>query len=111
MAKVTGDAEALLRFFNYAAEHWLHLRTTNSIQRTFSPVRARTKVTKGPGSKDAGLAMGFKLLQAAEGHWRAVNGPHPPWSRWSVQAHGWSRASWSSGQERRPPEEINQVAA
>jgi len=56
-------------------------------------VRARTKVTKGPGSKDAGLAMVFKLLQAAEGHWRAVNGPHPPWSRWSVQAHGWSRAS------------------
>jgi hypothetical protein len=57
-------------------EHWLHLRTTNPIESTFSPVRARTRVTKGAGSKDAGLAMVFKLLEAAEGRWRAVNGPH-----------------------------------
>ena len=49
---------------------------TNTIESTFATVRARTRVTKGPGSKDAGLAMVFKLLQAAQGRWRAVNGPH-----------------------------------
>ena len=76
VAKVVDDTEALLTFFDYPAEHWLHLRTTNPIESTFSPVRARTGVTKGPGSKDAGLAMVFKLLEAAEGRWRAVNGPH-----------------------------------
>jgi putative transposase len=76
VAKVTDDAEALLCFFDYPAEHWLHLRTTNPIESSFSPVRARTRVTKGPGNKDAGLAMVFKLLEAAEGRWRAVNGPH-----------------------------------
>jgi putative transposase len=76
VAKVVLDAEALLCFFDYPAEHWLHLRTTNPIESTFSPVRARTRVTKGPGSKDAGLAMVFKLLEAAEQRWRAVNGPH-----------------------------------
>ena len=76
VAKVTDDAETLLTFFDYPAEHWLHLRTTNPIESSFSPVRARTMVTKGPGTRDTGLAMVFKLLQAAEGHWRAVNGPH-----------------------------------
>jgi transposase-like protein len=75
VAKVVDDKEALLTFFDYPAEHWLHLRTTNPIESTFSPVRARTRVTKGPGSRDAGLAMVFKLLEAAEGRWRAVNGP------------------------------------
>jgi putative transposase len=76
VAKVVDDAEALLTFFDFPAEHWIHLRTTNPIESTFSPVRARTRITKGPGSKQAGLAMVFKLLQAAEGRWRAVNGPH-----------------------------------
>jgi putative transposase len=76
VAKITDDQEALLTFFDYPAEHWLHLRTTNPIESTFSPVRARTRITKGPGNKDAGLAMVFKLLEAAEGRWRAVNGPH-----------------------------------
>jgi putative transposase len=76
VAKVTDDAEALLTFFDYPAEHWQHLRTTNPIESAFAPVRARTRVTKGPGTRDMGLAMVFKLLQAAEGRWRAVNGPH-----------------------------------
>ena len=76
VAKVVDDIAALLTFFDYPAEHWLHLRTTNPIESTFSPVRARTRLTKGPGNKDAGLAMVFKLLEAAEGRWRAVNGPH-----------------------------------
>ncbi len=76
VAKVTDDAEALLTFLEYPAEHWLHLRTTNPIESAFSPVRARTKLTKGPGTRDTGLAMVCKLLQAAQGRWRAVNGPH-----------------------------------
>jgi putative transposase len=76
VAKVVDDRDALLAFFDYPAEHWLHLRTTNPIESTFSPVRARTRVTKGPGNKQAGLAMVFKLLEAAEQRWRAVNGPH-----------------------------------
>ena len=76
VAKVTDDQDALLTFFDYPAEHWVHLRTTNPIESSFAPVRARTRVTKGPGTRDTGLAMVFKLLQAAEGRWRAVNGPH-----------------------------------
>ncbi len=76
VAKVTDDQDALLTFFAYPAEHWQHLRTTNPIESAFSPVRARTRVTKGPGSRDTGLAMVFKLLEAAQGRWRAVNGPH-----------------------------------
>jgi putative transposase len=75
VAKITDDADSLLTFYDFPAEHWLHLRTTNPIESTFSPVRARTRVTKGPGSAAAGLAMVFKLLEAAEQRWRKVNGP------------------------------------
>jgi hypothetical protein len=57
------------------AEHWQQLKTSNPIESTFSSVRLRTRVTKGPGSKAAGLAMAFKLLEAAQVRWRAVNGP------------------------------------
>ena len=56
--------------------HWIHLRTTNPIESTFSTVRQRTKVTKGPGSRAAGLAMAFKLIGSAQARWRAVNAPH-----------------------------------
>jgi putative transposase len=76
VAKVADDAEALLTFYDFPAEHWLHLKTTNPVESTFSTVRLRTRVTKGPGSKQAGLAMAFKLLEAAQDRWRAVNGPH-----------------------------------
>ena len=76
VAKVTDAAECLLCFFDFPAEHWVHLKTSNPIESTFAPVRARTRVTKGPGSKAAGLAMAFKLLEAAQDRWRAVNGPH-----------------------------------
>lgn len=75
MAKITDDTEELLCFFDYPAEHWGHLKTSNPIESTFSSVRLRTRVTKGPGSKAAGLAMAFKLLEAAQERWRAVNGP------------------------------------
>jgi transposase-like protein len=75
-AKITDDADQLLAFFDYPCEHWVHLRTTNPIESTFATVRHRTKVTKGPGSRAAGLAMAFKLIQAAQDRWRAVNAPH-----------------------------------
>ena len=75
-AKITGDEEELLAFFDYPAEHWVHLRTTNPIESTFATVRHRTKVTKGPGSKAAGIAMAFKLIESAQRRWRVVNAPH-----------------------------------
>src|SRR6185437_4917454 len=76
VAKITGDLDTLLEFYHYPAEHWIHLRTTNPIESTFATVRLRTKVTKGPGSRAAGLAMVFKLIEAASERWRYVNGPH-----------------------------------
>ena len=75
-AKVTGDEDELLAFYDYPAEHWIHLRTTNPIESTFATVRLRTKVTKGHGSKAAGLAMAFKLIESAQRRWRMVNAPH-----------------------------------
>ena len=75
-AKITGDLGQLLAFYDYPAEHWVHLRTTNPVESTFATVRHRTKVTKGPGSRAAGLAMAFKLIEAAQDRWRAVNAPH-----------------------------------
>jgi transposase-like protein len=76
VAKITDDLEELLAFYDYPAEHWQHLRTTNPIESTFATVRHRTKVTRGPGSRAAGLAMAFKLIEAAQARWRAVNAPH-----------------------------------
>ena len=75
-AKITDDLRQLLAFYDYPAEHWVHLRTTNPIESTFATVRHRTKVTKGPGSRAAGLAMAFKLIESAQDHWRMVNAPH-----------------------------------
>ena len=76
LAKIVDDAEPLLAFYDFPAEHWIHLKTTNPIESTFATVRLRTKVTKGPGSRAAGLAMAFKLIEAAEQRWRSVNAPH-----------------------------------
>jgi transposase-like protein len=76
VAKLTDDLDTLLAFYDYPAEHWIHLRTTNPIESTFATVRHRTKVTRGPGSRSAGLAMAFKLIEAAQARWRAVNAPH-----------------------------------
>lgn len=76
VAKVVDDLDVLLEFYHYPAEHWIHLRTTNPIESTFATVRLRTKVTKGPGSRAAGLAMAYKLIDAAQARWRAVNAPH-----------------------------------
>ena len=75
-AKITDDLDVLLAFYDYPAEHWIHLRTTNPIESTFATVRLRQRVTKGPGSRAAGVAMAFKLIESAQHRWRMVNAPH-----------------------------------
>jgi transposase-like protein len=76
VARITDDLDTLLAFYDYPAEHWVHLRTTNPIESTFATVRLRQRVTKGPGSRAAGIAMAFKLIESAQARWRAVNAPH-----------------------------------
>ena len=71
-AKITDDLERLLAFHDFPAEHHVHLRTTNPIESTFATVRLRQRVTKGAGSRSAGLAMAYKLLDAAEERRRRV---------------------------------------
>jgi len=68
------DQDELLVFYEFPAEHWVHLRTTNPIESTFATVRLRTARTKGSGSRTACLTMVFKLAQCAQGHWRRLNG-------------------------------------
>ena len=63
-----------MTFYDFPAEHWVHLRTTNPIESTFATVRLRTARTKGCGSRRACLTMVFKLAQAAQNHWRMLNG-------------------------------------
>ena len=76
-AKITDDLDVLLTFYDYPAEHWIHLRTTNPIESTFATVRLRQRVTKGPGSRAAGIAMAFQLIESAQARWRAVNAWSP----------------------------------
>jgi transposase-like protein len=76
LASLADDWEQLCTSFDFPAEHWGHLRTTNPIESTFATVRLRQRVTKGPGSRNAGLAMAFKLLLLAEHSWRKLNGSH-----------------------------------
>ncbi len=71
---LTKDREVLLTFYDFPAEHWIHLRTTNPIESTFATVRLRTKRTKGSGSRLACLTMVFKLMQSAQKRWRTLNG-------------------------------------
>jgi putative transposase len=68
------DRDELLTFYDFPAEHWLHLRTTNPIESTFATVRLRHRKTKGNGTRKACLAMVFKLMQSAAKRWRALNG-------------------------------------
>ena len=68
------DRKKLLVFYDYPAEHWAHIRTTNPIESVFATVRLRTDKTKGCGSRIACLTMVFKLLQSASKKWRALNG-------------------------------------
>ena len=68
------DRDALLAFYDFPAEHWKHLRTSNPIESTFATVRHRTVRSKGCLSNKTALAMVFKLSQAAEKHWRRLDG-------------------------------------
>ena len=68
------DKDVLFAFYDYPAEHWAHLRTTNPIESTFATIRHRTRQTKGCGSVNATLAMVFQLARVAEKHWRRLNG-------------------------------------
>ena len=71
---LTANWERLVRFFEFPAEHWKHLRTTNVIESAFATVRLRERVTKGAGSRTKGLLMAFKLLDMAQQRWRRLDG-------------------------------------
>jgi transposase-like protein len=68
------DREVLLAFYDFPAEHWKHLRTTNPIESTFATIRLRHRRTKGSGTRKTSLTMMFKLAQAAQKRWRRLNG-------------------------------------
>ena len=68
------DKDVLFSFYNFPAEHWAHIRSTNPIESTFATVRHRTKRTKGCGSRVATLTMVYKLSREAEKRWRKING-------------------------------------
>jgi putative transposase len=104
VARITDDAEELLAFFDFPAEHWQDLKTSNPIESTFSTVRLRTRVTKGPGSKAQGLALAFKLLESAQQRWRAVNGPH-------LVALVRAGARFDKGVMLERPDDVQEVAA
>jgi putative transposase len=74
VACLAKDREALLAFYDFPAEHWKHVRTTNPIESTFATVRLRTEKTKGCLSRQTALAMVFKLAKSAERHWRRLDG-------------------------------------
>jgi transposase-like protein len=68
--------ERLVTFFDFPAEHWKHLRTTNVIESPFATVRLRERATRGAGSRTKGLLMAFKLLDMAQQRWRRLDGRH-----------------------------------
>jgi transposase-like protein len=68
------DRDVLLSFYDFPAEHWAHLRTTNPIESTFATIRLRHRRTKGSGTRRASLTMMFKLAQSAQKRWRRLNG-------------------------------------
>ncbi len=76
VAKISEHVDVLLAFYDYPAESGIHLRTTNPIVSTFATVRFRQRVTKGLGSRAAGVAMAFKVIESPHSGWRAVNAPH-----------------------------------
>ncbi len=74
MECIAKDREQLLAFYDFSAEHWIHIRTTNPIESTFATVRLRTNKTRNCGSRDTTLAMVFKLLQNAQKRWKRIQG-------------------------------------
>jgi len=95
VATLEKDADVLLTFFDFPAEHWKHLRTSNVIESPFAPVRLRQRVTKGAGSRTKVLLMAYKLLDMAQARWRRLDGAHlPPLVR--------SGITFADGCSRRP---------
>jgi transposase-like protein len=74
VAKLVKDREVLLSFYDFPAEHWKHIRTSNPIESTFATVRHRTGRTKGCLSRKTGLAMAFRLMMSAQAKWRKLDG-------------------------------------
>jgi putative transposase len=74
VASLRRDQDKLLTFYDFPAEHWQHIRTSNPVESTFSTVRLRQRITKGPGSRKRGVTMAYKLLRMAEERWRRLNG-------------------------------------
>lgn len=68
------DRDALLAFYDFPAEHWVHIRTTNPIESTFATVRLRTDKTRGCVSQDSSLSLVFKLVQSAQKRWLKIRG-------------------------------------
>ena len=66
------DIDAMFAYFDFPAQHWQHLRTSNPIESAFATVRLRTRITKGAGSRDKALTMAFKLLDMAQLRWRKI---------------------------------------
>jgi len=76
VAKLTKDRDVLLTFYDFPAEHWKHIRTSNPIESTFATVRHRTKKTKGCLGRKTALAMTFRLMMSAKKKWRKLDGAH-----------------------------------
>jgi transposase-like protein len=76
VASLERDREKLFTFFDFPAEHGVHLRTTNPVESPFSTVRWRQRVTKGAGSRTKGWLMAYKLLVMSEQRWRKLNAHH-----------------------------------
>ena len=74
MEKLCKDREELLAFYDFPAEHWVHIRTTNPIESTFATVRLRTKRARNCGSREPILTMVYKLLESAQKHWKRIKG-------------------------------------
>jgi len=74
MARLRKDRDELLAFYDFPAEHWVHIRTTNPIESTFSTVRLRTKRARNCGSRETTLAMVYKLLETAQKRWQRIRG-------------------------------------
>jgi transposase-like protein len=96
------DRDALLTFYDFPAEHWMHLRTTNPIESTFATVRLRTAKTRGCVSRESILAMVFMLVKSAERHWRKLNGI----SASLKSSRGWcSRMEYRTTSRKSPPDQ------
>jgi len=74
VACLTKNLSEMLTFYDFPAEHWRHIRSTNAIESSFATVRLRQRVTKGAGTRMKALTMAFKLLEMAQKRWRRING-------------------------------------